>query len=95
MIKIIMIIVIVIVINSYIIIKDNDNHNDDENNAPNNENKKYLKKYSLCEWSFLIITITITTNKTTGEKTDNDTNLLHPNYEESTLSNMQRKRIIH
>ena len=89
-----MIIVIVIVINSYIIIKDNDNHNDDENNAPNNENKKYFKKYSLCEWSFLIITITIT-NKTTGEKAGNDTNLLHPNYEESTLSNMQRKRIIH
>ena len=61
------IIIILIVINSYIIIKDNDNDNDDGNNAQNKDNKKYLKeikKESSCEWSFLTITITITTNKT-------------------------------
>ena len=54
-------IVILIVINSYIIIKDN--YND---NAQNKDNKKYLKKKKKtpCEWSFLTITITMTTNKT-------------------------------
>ena len=54
-------IVILIVINSYIIIKDN--YND---NAQNKDNKKYLKKTKKtpCEWSFLTITITMTTNKT-------------------------------
>ena len=101
------IIIILIVINSYIIIKDNDNDNNDGNNAQNKDNKKYLKeikKESPCEWSFLTITITITTNKTlitgktlTGEekKTNNNTYLLHPNYEKTTLSNMQRKHHVH
>ena len=67
MLIVIIIIVTLIVINSYIIIKDNDNDNDDGNNAQNKDNKKYLKeikKESPCEWSFLTITITITTNKT-------------------------------
>ena len=101
------IIIILIVINSYIIIKDNDNGNDDGNNAQNKDNKKYLKeikKESPCEWSFLTITITITTNKTlitgktlTGEekKTNNNTYLLHPNYEKTSLSNVQRKHHVY
>ena len=101
------IIIILIVINSYIIIKDNDNDNDDGNNAQNKDNKKYLKeikKESPCEWSFLTITITITTNKTlitgktlTGEekKTNNNTYLLHPNYEKTSLSNVQRKHHVY
>ena len=101
------IIIILIVINSYIIIKDNDNDNDDGNNAQNKDNKKYLKeikKESPCEWSFLTITITITTNKTlitgktlTGEekKTNNNTYLLHPNYENTSLSNVQRKHHVY
>ena len=107
MLIVIIIIVTLIVINSYIIIKDNDNDNDDGNNAQNKDNKKYLKeikKESPCEWSFLTITITITTNKTlitgktlTGEekKTNNNTYLLHPNYEKTSLSNVQRKHHVY
>ena len=43
-----------------------------------------------------------TTNKTlitdetvTGEEKNNNTYLLHPNYEKTTLSNMQRKHHVH
>ena len=60
----IIIIVTLIVIDLYIIIKDKDNDNIDENNAQNKDNKKYLKRQSPCEWSFLTIAITITTNET-------------------------------
>ena len=54
--------------------KDNDNDNDDEIMLKI-RGGKYFKKYSLCEWLFLLITITISTNKMsittksiTGEK---------------------------
>ena len=98
----IIIIVILIVIDLYIIIKDKDNDNNDENNAQNKDNKKYLKRQSPCEWSFLTIAITITTNETLitdktltveekKKQTKNDTYLLHPNYEKTSLSNMQCK----
>ena len=57
-----------------------------------------MKQWSLCEWSFLTIKITITTNKTlitnktlTREKINNNTYLLHPNYEVTILPNMQHK----
>ena len=45
----------------------------------------------------LKITITITTDETlTGEeKKSNNTYLLPPNYEKTTLSNMQRKHHVH
>ena len=52
----------------------------------------------------LTIATTITTNKTlitnktlTGEekKSNNNTYLLHPNYEKTALSNMQRKHHVH
>ena len=60
------------------------------------------------EWSFLTKTITLTTDKTlitdktlTGEgkkkfkKKNNNTYILHSNYEKTTLSNMQRKHHVH
>ena len=37
---------------------------DDKNNVQNKDNKKIIEKYSLCEWSLLTITVTITTNTT-------------------------------
>ena len=99
---IIIIIIILIVIDSYIIIKNKDNDNDDENNTQNIDNKNYFKKYSSCEWTFLTITITITTNKTiitdkalTGEKRKKKTYLLHANYEKTPSSNIQCKNHVH
>ena len=99
---IIIIIIILIVIDSYIIIKNKDNDNDDENNTQNIDNKNYFKKYSSCEWTFLTITITITTNKTiitdkalTGEKRKKNTYLLHANYEKTPSSNIQCKNHVH
>ena len=63
------------------------------------------KKKSPCEWLFLTIAITVPTNKTlikektvTGEekeKTNNNTYLLHPKHEKTTLSNMQRLHQVH
>ena len=95
-------VVILIVIDSYIIIKNKDNDNDDENNTQNIDNKNYFKKYSSCEWTFLTITITITTNKTiitdkalTGEKRKKNTYLLHANYEKTPSSNIQCKNHVH
>ena len=70
--------------------------------------KNIEKKQSPYELSFLTTTIAITINKTlitdktlTGEekkttaKINNNTCLLHPNYEKTTLSNMQRKHRVH
>ena len=61
-----------------------------------------MKKQTLCGGSFLTITITITTNKRiirnktlTGKKKAKVHYLLHPNYEETTFSNMQPKHHIH
>ena len=95
-------VVILIVIDSYIIIKNKDNDNDDENNTQNIDNKNYFKKYNSCEWTFLTITITITTNKTiitdkalTGEKRKKNTYLLHANYEKTPSSNIQCKNHVH
>ena len=56
-----------------------------------------------CEWSFLTIKITIKTKKTlatdntlTGDgKKNNNTDLLHPNYEKTTFFNMQHKHHVH
>ena len=55
------------------------------------------------EWSPLTITTTLRTNKTPitdktlrGEESEKkNTYLLHPNYEKTTLSNMQRKHHVH
>ena len=86
---VIIIMVILIVIDSYIIIK-------------NKDNKNYFKRYSSCEWTFLTITITITTNKRiitdkalTGEERKKNTYLLHPNHEKTPSSNMQCKNHVH
>ena len=77
--------------NKLIIIKDNHNNNDDENNAQNKD--KTFKLQSLFKRKFLT---TINAIKTfTGEKLNNNTYLLHPNYEETTLSNMQSKHQVH
>ena len=84
-----------IVIGSYIIIKSKDNDNDDGNNAQNkDDDKKIIKKKQK--------TNTIRTNKTliTDKETyrareKKNTYLLHPNYEKTTLSNMQRKHHVH
>ena len=40
-------------------------------------------------------TITNTIKTVTGKKTNNNTYLVHPNYEETTLSNMRRKHHVH
>ena len=34
-------------------------------------------------------------NQNKGENINNNTSLLHPNHEETTLSNMQRKHLVH
>ena len=64
--------------------------------------KKIIKKKNkLYEWSFLTIRVTVKTNKAlitdktlTGEE-KKKTYLLHPNYEQTFLSNMQRKHDVH
>ena len=43
----------------------------------------------------IILTITNAIKTLTVEKINNNTYLLHPNYEETTLSNMQRKHHVH
>ena len=49
--------------------------------------KKYLKNR--------VYVITNTIKTLTGEKRNNNTYILHPNYEETNLSNMQRKHHVH
>ena len=75
-------------IDLYIIIKSKDNDNDEENNAQNKDNNINKKN-------------TMTSNKTlitdkivTGEEIKK-TYLLHPNYEKTTLFNMQRKHHVY
>ena len=53
----------------------------------------------MCGWSFLTITITITTNetflrnKTQGKKTSNNTYALHPNYKVTTYEETMKSLI--
>ena len=77
-------IVILIVIDSYMIIKSKDNDNDDENNAQNKQKTNTITTIK-----------TLITDKTlTGEEREKKY-LLHPNYQKTTLSNMQCKHHVH
>ena len=74
-----------------LIYKDSNNDNDDENNAQNKDNKKHLKNRVYV----MIILNNNIYNQNSYRGNTNNTYLLHPNYEETTLSNMQRKYHVH
>ena len=74
-----------------LIYKDNDNDNDDENNAQNKDNKKHLKNRVYV----MIILNNNIYNQNSYRGNTNNTYLLYPNHEETTLSNMQRKHHVH
>ena len=91
-------------IDSYIIIKKKDNDDDNENNAQNkdsNNKKKLLKKQKLKQKQEKkqiqqqpVKQLYITNKALTREEREKkNTCLLHPGYEKTTFSNMQRKHV--
>ena len=78
------------------VIKSKDNHNDDGNNAQNKDDDKKIIKKAKQKTNIIRTNKTLTTNKETyrGRKKKN-TYLLNPNYEKTTLSNMQHKYHVH
>ena len=89
-------IAILIVIDSNIIIKGKGNDNHDENNAHNKDKnkKKIIKKKTKNKYNENQEN-TYNRQNTYSGRQKKTTYLLHPNYEKTTLPNMQRKHHVH